>query len=236
MKGRQIAVLRTRGRERTTSNQRTSSFCSERGVVAAAGGAMTFLPDTGAGDDRMKVTQHTTTSAMAARIQPSSFQTASRRFTVVRLSAMLGADPGHSERTTRVLLVRRVPVPKRLCVVHTRTQEECWHECAPEVGRGVRRKARERERTRKRKRKTEEEAELPPTVPSVQESFYERKMQQKSEGKKEKKRDKSELPASRIATLTNTRAAIVASHHLRSTSLPPPTFRHNPIATDDCPR
>ena len=113
---------------------------------------MTFLPDTGAGDDRMKVTQHTTTSAMAARIQPSSFQTASRRFTVVRLSAMLGADPGHSERTTRVLLVRRVPVPKRLCVVHTRTQEECWHECAPEVGRGVRRKARERENEKEKEK------------------------------------------------------------------------------------
>ena len=64
---------------------------------------MTFLPDTRAGDDRTKVTQHTTTSAMAARIQPSSFQTASRRFTVARLSGMLGADPGHRERKALVL-------------------------------------------------------------------------------------------------------------------------------------
>ena len=79
---------------------------------------MTFLPDTDAGDDRTKVTQHTTTSAMPARIQPSSFQTASRRFTVVRLSAMLGADPGHRE--TVVLVLRSQCQRYSLWCTHTR--------------------------------------------------------------------------------------------------------------------
>ena len=84
--------------ERTTSNQRTLSLCSERGTLAEAGGAMTFLPDTRAGEERMKVTQQTTMRAMPARIQPRLFQTASSRFTVVRLSAMLGCNTPWTHR------------------------------------------------------------------------------------------------------------------------------------------